>query len=203
MKKWLFFDLGSTLIDESQCQEYRLCHLLQQPNAPGREELESCMRDLAMRNGLPYKDAARIYGLETTSWPHHLEKLYPCVPDILEHLSGKYHIGIIANQNYGTEQRLIEFGIRHYFEVVASSAELGIAKPHAGIFLFAMEQAGCLPTDAYMIGDRLDNDIGPAAKLGMKTIWVRQGLFGLGSTEQSSCKPDLIIENIGQLTDVL
>ena len=26
-----------------------------------------------------------------------------------------------------------------------------------------------------MVGDRLDNDIAPAKKLGMKTVWVRQG----------------------------
>lgn len=26
-----------------------------------------------------------------------------------------------------------------------------------------------------MIGDRIDNDIEPANKLGMKTIWVKQG----------------------------
>ena len=34
MIKWIFFDLGSTLIDESECAEYRTQELLKQPNAP-------------------------------------------------------------------------------------------------------------------------------------------------------------------------
>ena len=35
--------------------------------------------------------------------------------------------------------------------------------------------AGCQAENAVMIGDRLDNDIAPAKKLGMKTVWIRQG----------------------------
>ncbi len=37
MIKWIFFDLGSTLIDESECVEYRTQELLKQPNAPKRD----------------------------------------------------------------------------------------------------------------------------------------------------------------------
>lgn len=37
MVRWLFFDLGSTLIDESQCIEYRLNHMLNQKNAPKKK----------------------------------------------------------------------------------------------------------------------------------------------------------------------
>lgn len=32
----------------------------------------------------------------------------------------------------------------------------------------------CSPKNSVMIGDRIDNDIEPANKLGMKTIWVKQ-----------------------------
>lgn len=65
MIKWIFFDLGSTLIDESECEEYRTQELLKQPNAPKRETLEHRMIELASQNRLPYKDAAKEFGLET------------------------------------------------------------------------------------------------------------------------------------------
>ncbi len=65
MIKWLFFDLGSTLIDESFCTEYRLRDLLKQSNAPDRKTLERRMVELARQNRLPYKDSAREYGLKT------------------------------------------------------------------------------------------------------------------------------------------
>lgn len=47
MIKWIFFDLGSTLIDERECTEYRTQELLKQPNAPKREMLECRMIELA------------------------------------------------------------------------------------------------------------------------------------------------------------
>lgn len=62
-----------------------------------------------------------------------------------------------------------------YIKLVVASAEEGVAKPDSEIFLRALKRAECLPGNAVMIGDRIDNDIEPANRLGMKTIWVRQG----------------------------
>lgn len=194
--KWLFFDLGSTLIDESECIDYRIRELLKQINAPSREILERRMREYASQNRLPYKDTAKEFGLETVKWPHHLEKIYECAPEVLEKLQKKYKLGIIANQGLGTENRLIKYGIRQYFDVIASSAEEGVAKPDLKIFEIALKKAGCVPEEACMIGDRLDNDIEPAGKMGMTAIWVRQGAFACGNVELIGHKPSLTVERI-------
>ena len=92
-------------------------------------------------------------------------------------LSGRYKIGVIANQSLGTAERLKKFGILKYIELVVASAEEGVAKPDRRIFEIALSRAGCEPKQAIMIGDRIDNDILPAKKLGMYTMWVKQG-FG-------------------------
>lgn len=198
--KWLFFDLGSTLIDESACLEYRIQELLKQPNAPSREALEHRMIELASQNRLPYKDAAKEFGLETVEWPKHLEKMYKGVPELLEKLAGRYRLGIIANQSAGTEQRLVDYGIRQYFDIIMSSAEVGISKPDLKIFRAALGMAECIPDNAYMIGDRLDNDIEPAAQIGMHTIWVKQASFAYGNLNLIQHKPDHTVDSI---TDVL
>ena len=198
--KWLFFDLGSTLIDESDCLEYRIQELLKQPNAPSREALERRMIELASQNRLPYKDAAAEFGLEIIKWPKHLEKMYEGVPQLLENLAGRYRLGIIANQSMGTEQRLADYGIRQYFDIIMSSSEVGISKPDLKIFKTALDKAECIPDDAYMIGDRLDNDIEPAAQIGMHTIWVKQASFAYGNLNLIRNKPDHIVDSI---TDVL
>ena len=44
-----------------------------------------------------------------------------------------------------------------------------------------LERAGCEGKNAVMVGDKLDNDIAPAKRAEMKTVWVRQG-FGRFST---------------------
>lgn len=194
--KRLFFDLGSTLIDESECIEYRTQALLKQSNSPSREVLERRMKDYASQNRLPYKDTAKEFGLKTIKWPLHLEKIYKGVPEVLEKLQKKYKLGIIANQNFGTEKRLTEYGIHPYFDIIVSSAEEGAAKPDLRIFEIALAKAKCIPEESCMIGDRLDNDIDPASRIGMSTVWVKQGSFACGNVNLISHKPDLIIERI-------
>lgn len=196
MMKWLFFDLGSTLIDESDCIAYRIADLLQQENAPDRSVIQQKMKEYASQNRFPYKDTAKELGLKIIPWPTHLEKVYEEVPGMLRQLSNQYKLGIIANQSLGTEERMKQYGIHQYFDVILSSAEEGIAKPDLEIFQRALQQAGCTPQEACMIGDRLDNDIEPAGQLGMHTIWVKQGSFAYGDLNHIRHKPDVIVERI-------
>lgn len=203
MINWLFFDLGSTLIDESDCEEFRLRELLNQPASPDREVVVNTMRNFAAQNLPAYKETAKLFGLKTTSWPVHLEKLYPETAEILARLRGKYKWGIIANQNFGTEKRLCQFGIWGYFDFIAASAELGIAKPDPGIFRYALMQTNCLPGEAVMIGDRLDNDIAPAGKLGMRTVWIRQGMGGNGNPSRLPVQPDAMVRNLWEIPEIL
>ena len=122
---------------------------------------------------------------------------------MLEILSKKYKLGIIANQSLGTKDRLDNWNIGKYFDVVVASAEAGCAKPDLKIFNLALEQAGCKPNEAVMIGDRLDNDIAPAKQLGMKTVWVRQGFAKYQSVKNIEEQPDYIINSIAEVLDIL
>lgn len=203
MIKWLFFDLGSTLIDESDCLEFRVRETLKQLGAPDKVVFERRMMELAKQNKLPYKDAVKEYGLEIIKWPKHLEKIYEGVPELLMNLKSRYKIGTIANQSFGTEQRLTEYGICKYFDLIVSSAEEGLEKPDPRIFMLALNKAGCKPEEAYMIGDRLDNDIEPAGKIGMKTIWVRQASFAYGNIDLICNRPDYIVNSISEVLNVL
>ena len=53
-----------------------------------------------------------------------------------------------------------------------------------------------------MIGDRLDNDIIPAKKLGMKTIWVRQAYAIYQKIDDESKVPDYIVNSIAEILAV-
>jgi len=81
-----------------------------------------------------------------------------------------------------------------------ASAEAGCAKPDPKIFTAALEKAGCEPEEAIMIGDRIDNDIIPAKKLGMKTVWVRQGYAIYQTIDDEDKRPDHIVDSIEELT---
>lgn len=200
--KWIFFDLGSTLIDEEDCIEYRVAETLKQPGAPSKEEFYKQMEYFASVNMLSYKDTVKKFGLENVRWVKELEKLYPESREVLQALQVRYKLGVIANQSAGTEERLAQFGIRDYFDVVVASAEAGVAKPDKRIFELALSQAGCSANEACMVGDRLDNDIAPAAEMGMYTVWVRQSWFGRGNTDLASFKPNVIVDSISDVLKI-
>lgn len=194
--------MGSTLIDETDCIEYRISETLKQAGAPSKEDFYKQMEYFASVNMLPYKDTVKKFGLENVGWVKELEKLYPESPEVLQALYGRYKLGIIANQSAGTEERLVQFGIREYFDVIISSAEEGVSKPDKLIFELALQRAGCTATEACMVGDRLDNDIVPAAELGMSTVWVRQGWFGMGNADLARFKPDFTVAKISEVVKI-
>ncbi|MDE6408271.1 MAG: HAD family hydrolase [Anaeroplasmataceae bacterium] len=202
MIQWLFFDLGSTLIDETDCEKNRFSDLLTQSKLT-REALIEKYREYISKNQSPYKAIIKEFHLEKKEWPVHLEKLYPDVPFILKELKKKYQLGIIANQSLGTEERLIQYGIRSFFDVIISSAEIGFAKPSFKIFEMALSSAGCLPQQACMIGDRLDNDIEPASQLNMHTIWVKQGIFADANVDSLEHKPEIVVSSISEILNYL
>lgn len=117
----------------------------------------------------------------------------------MKYLSAKYKIGIIANQELGTKERLKKHGILQYIDLVIASAEEGVSKPDRRIFEMALERSGCKPNEAVMIGDRIDNDIVPAKLLGMHTIWVKQGFGQYWNIQGENEKPDYIVNGIEEI----
>jgi 8-oxo-dGTP diphosphatase/putative hydrolase of the HAD superfamily len=200
--KWLFFDLGSTLIDETECHKFRCDDIIRKNNMERQVFIDKVL-ELAKEKAYAIQEAAKYFEFELPKWPRELEKLYPDTKNVLEVLSQKYKLGIIANQNAGTQERINHWGIGKYFHVVAASAEEGCAKPDLKIFTIALDRADCMPGDAIMIGDRLDNDIVPAKQIGMGTIWIRQGFAKYKSVSDEDEKPDYIVNTIKDILEIL
>ena len=198
----IFFDLGSTLYDESACIAKRIDGALSQAGAPPREVFIQKINELAMMSWQSVKDAAEFFGLAVPPWDSSLERLYPGAAEVLEALSKKYSLGVIANQSAGGEARMAERGIRKFFDTVVLSAEAGVAKPDPEIFRLALRLSGCKAENAAMIGDRVDNDIAPAKRLGMKTVWVRQGMFAEARFSRLDEGADYIVYNLRELLGI-
>ena len=197
--KWIFFDVGSTLVDETEAYDHRARDMI-----AGTEITFSAFdakRIELAKQGFDGNSEANIYfGLTKTPWHSEDEVPFADAAETLGMLKERgYHLGIIANQNMGVAQRLEAWGLLRYFEVVASSAELGVAKPDRLIFKNALALAGCQSWDAVMVGDRLDNDIRPAKALGMKTVWIRKGLAKYQPVENTA---DWVIDNLADLKEI-
>ena len=199
--KWIFFDIGSTLVDESAVYENRIKEITQGNNID-RNEFVAKVIERAQTSPKPIVSAAEDYGVNVPAWRHDLEVLYPDSKEVLQRLSQKYKIGIIANQDFGTEQRLTDFNVHQHIDLVIASAEEGVAKPDLRIFQIALARADCKPEEAVMVGDRIDNDIIPANKIGMTTVWIKQGFGSYAEPKTVEEQSDYIVNSLAEITEV-
>ena len=199
--KWIFFDIGSTLVEESAVYENRIEEITQSNNIDKNEFVAKVIQR-AQTSPKPIVSAAEDYGVKVPAWRHDLEVLYPDTKEVLQRLSQKYKIGIIANQDFGTEQRLTDFNVHQHIDLVIASAEEGVAKPDLRIFQIALARADCKPEEAVMVGDRIDNDIIPANKIGMTTVWIKQGFGSYAEPKTVEEQPDYIVNSLAEITEV-
>lgn len=99
---------------------------------------------------------------------------YPEVQRVLSDLSSRHSLAVIANQHRNVRKHLEKtWGLAKYFKFMILSEEVGFKKPDREIFLLAMDKARVDdPSEAWMIGDRVDTDVGPSRSLGMKAVRI-------------------------------
>ena len=114
-----------------------------------------------------------------------------------------YDLGIIANQSIDILKILEDCKIERFFKVILLSSEVKIRKPDLEIFRLAMNLAKRSPENCIMVGDRLDTDISPANKLGMKTIRTTNSLFKLQEPMNEFEKPTHIVANLSEIANIL
>ena len=196
---WLFFDMGSTIMDETPAMEKRVRDSIAGTGIT-YEAFTAKMAEFR-EMGLREDHAAFAhFGIPMAPWPKGTEIPYPDASPVLTTLRDRgYRLGIIANQPLGSEERLAEFGLRDFFEVICASAEEGVSKPDSEIFRRAIARAGCTPAEAVMIGDRTDNDVAPAKALGLQTVLIRQGYGGYHVVHTPEEAPDETVDNLTEL----
>ncbi|MCQ2412450.1 MAG: HAD family hydrolase [Sphaerochaetaceae bacterium] len=206
---WIFFDVGCTLVDESHVWKRRAHEQYELEKdrlvSLGLDEdglYRAIMEGYAVP-GTKYRHTAERLGLVTLApYQTELETLYDGVFQMLRSLKDCYHLGIIANQSTGLSERLKGYGILDLFDLVVSSADIGVKKPAPEIFQYALEKAGCSASRSVMVGDRLDNDIEPAKALGFHTIRIVQGISSGQMPSRPSEEAEVTVHSISELSEV-
>lgn len=100
--------------------------------------------------------------------------LYPdALPSIAALREAGYAVGIAGNQPRETEGVIASLGVQ--LDLVASSEGLGVEKPDPAFFERIADELHLPPAAIAYVGDRIDNDILPAAAAGMQAIFIRRG----------------------------
>ena len=200
--KWIFFDIGSTLVDESIAYRNRIERTIANTDISYNEFYQRLV-EISKYSQNAYNSVLEKYSLKKAPWNSDDEFVYPEAESCLSELSEHYKIGIIANQNFGSRERLDKLGLLKNIDLVIASAEEDVAKPDLTIFQIALDRANCKPEEAVMVGDRLDNDIVPANKIGMTTVWIKQGLGKYATPISEEEYPNYTVTNLLDINNIL
>jgi HAD superfamily hydrolase (TIGR01549 family) len=226
-RPFIFFDLGQTLINEWGFIDYfdmRFFEILNGFGARINFRNYQTIRDNVIRNRKIGHGSVRELIIEVCKLISQqgygkiiLERLEPelkearrnffCLFDDAEQTMNslliQYDLGIIANQSVDILKILEESKINRFFKVIVISSEVKVRKPDPEIFRLAMNLANTSPEHCIMVGDRLDTDIGPANKLGMKTIRITNSLFKLQQPMNEFEKPTYVVANLSEIANIL
>lgn len=226
-RPFIFFDLGQTLINEWGFIDYFDMRFFEMLNGFGARinfRNYQTIRDNVIRNRKIGHGSVRELVIEVCKLICQkgygkiiLERLEPelkeakrnffCLFDDAEQTMNslliQYDLGIIANQSEDILKILEESKINRFFKVIVISSEVKVRKPDPEIFRLAMNLANTSPEHCIMVGDRLDTDIGPANKLGMKTIRITNSLFKLQQPMNEFEKPTYVVANLSEIATTL
>jgi len=211
MIRWIFFDLGGTLLDDLPFHDYIYGTMLTMFAERGynvtMNEFVS-MRDFLVKKRVPVLASLieHFTGKESLVNPlmkelmsriegkgPELQSPFPESQQVLAKVGARYKLGVIANQEIGIRDLLSKVGWNRIFDIIIVSDEVQLWKPDARIFKMALDKAGCKPSESAMVGDRIDNDVTPAKRLGMKTVRFKWGIFGPQEAVSEEEKPDIEI----------
>lgn len=210
---WLFFDIGETLLSEKDFHTARNDALFTLLKSHKEDLTRPAFNEAHTRAILtrPGGESSRVRAIakeilgpnefykvvseyqekiggplikQFEARPTSLFHPYPEVKEVLSYLSNKHSLGIIANQHRKVRAHMDKtWGLSSFFKFMILSEEVGFNKPDREMFKLALDKARVDPSEAWMVGDRVDTDIGPARALGMKAIRV------LHDSEMSIIKP--------------
>jgi HAD superfamily hydrolase (TIGR01549 family) len=192
---YLFFIESYRQFQEMKLVEYR--------EYPNRERFILMLRNMNLASDGKTGDkaeemaAAHMEGLASAvEFPEENVKALECVKD------KGYRMAIISNFDYArAAYALIDrFRIRHFFEKIIISEEVGWRKPNPIIFLRAFELLGIGPEEALMVGDNFKADIAGAKGVGMDAVWLEN----TSHTPYENCpETDFIIKKLPEISEIL
>jgi len=106
-------------------------------------------------------------------WPR--VEAVPGVAEALQALQPRYRLVVATNAAESgaalVREALERAGLGIYFEAVFTAQELGACKPEPAFFQAVLEELGCAPSEAVMVGDAYRADVVGAKEAGLRAVW--------------------------------
>ncbi|MBN6055372.1 HAD family hydrolase [Nonomuraea sp. RK-328] len=213
MIKAVVFDVGETLIDETRiwsrwADRLGVSRFVMMGALGGMAALDRSHREAfeLVRPGIDIEaEVAAWERDEPDSLRNHFDAddLYPDVRDALAALrAAGLQVIIAGNQPARAYDALVAMDLPA--DSVHTSEGWGVSKPDPGFFAKVAAVAGREPAEILYVGDRLDNDVLPAGRAGMRTALLRRGPWGYLHAERPQARDtDVIVDDLHALLPAL
>lgn len=223
MSKIIFWDWTATLADEARLDQ-AVCHSLEE--------------DIAAKRNITHSEAERLFNshlkkIEQTwqwhdyvkhgrdfgvDWRHsqelNLDKLIlvPHAREILDYTRMKGFINTLATNAVRDVLllRLKYIGLIDMFEMFITSSDVKALKAEGKHFAYGLRHLGGDPLASYSVGDNPIQDILPAKKHGLKTIFCEFGKKlvhyhseHISNNHKASSAADYSIKSLPEIRDIL
>ena len=127
--------------------------------------------------------------------------LFEGAEELCRYLHGKYKLGIVTNGMKEVQYSRVEnSSIGKYIDKVIVSDDIGISKPKAGIFEYALKELGTGDKkESIMIGDSLSADIQGGINFGIDTCWVNLK----NDSPDDKIKPKYVVTRLEEIYGIL
>ena len=204
-ERWVCLDVGETLIDET-----RIWSIWADELRVPRLTFLAALGAVIERGG-EHRDVFDIFGVE--DWQLRMASVEGAYggfqagdlyADALRAIEGLrdagYRVAIVGNQPASRTDELRAIGVEA--EVLAMSESMGSGKPAPAFFERALELMGSpSPAAVAYVGDRIDNDVRPAAAAGMRAVWLRRGPWGVIQRIGDGARPALTVDSLDELVE--
>ena len=203
-RRWVCLDVGETIIDET-----RVWSLWADELGIPRLTFLAGLGAVIERGG-EHRDVFALFGaddwqlrmpaVEAAYGGFGVGDLYPdALPAMAALREAGYRLAVVANQPWQRTDELRAIGVEA--DAIAMSEELGVAKPDPAFFERCLELMAADPAQVAYVGDRVDNDVLPAGKAGMRAVWIRRGPWGVIQRLPDDARPALVIDSLAELAE--
>lgn len=186
-------------------------------SAPRTASGSSAARDLRLAVWQTVLDgcgvgAPDLPGEAVETYERHRRESYVCFADalpVIQRLRERLRLAVITNgPSEGQREKLDITGLTPFLDLVVVSSDLGVGKPDAAIFRFALNHFGLDPACVWHVGDSLVNDVGGARNAGLGSVWLNRRrphptAWGTLATAKDTPSPDHEIATLTELVELL
>ena len=223
MIKAVIFDLDDTLCNASEVLEQSLRTTFEEnlSHFPGKtvEEMvalnKQAFKDIFLDPSIPVPSASiliwfRIFELMGKKAPikaimHLVEKVWEENTTKLKLTPGAYEfldwlhknnikVGVLTNGVFMSQAKKVNMlGIDNKIDCFVTSDMCVADKPDPKAFLYILDKMGVWPSEAIIVGDRIDNDVLGGKRIGMKGVLMKSEHTKRANNEE---KADLAVTNL-------